>query len=230
MVEVVAEGFTGTYDYTVVESDDADGLVEWLEGNDWVLGANEAALTEYVDEGGFSFVLVELSPEVPLASGDSGSLPPVRIASGSSELMFPARMARDAAPEFQSTRLLVLGDQQAELTGAWSSVDLTRVGGGDGSPEAILESAIWGATSDSATYARLFSGETDEGWLTRFETRADRDVHTGDVTIELSGGRTPSETVVETWARSTGSVSGAFSAGVVALLLPMLSFIGVRRR
>ena len=131
----------GTYDYTVVESDDADGLVEWLEGNDWVLGANEAALTEYVDEGGFSFVLVELSPEVPLASGDSGSLPPVRIASGSSELMFPARMARDAAPEFQSTRLLVLGDQQAELTGAWSSVDLTRLAGRWGAEE-ILESAI----------------------------------------------------------------------------------------
>ena len=164
-VDIIAEGFTGTYDYTVVESDDADGLVEWLEGNDWVLGANEAALTEYVDEGGFRSCLVVPLPEVPWRLA-SGTLPPVRIASGSSELMFPARMARDAAPEFQSTRLLVLGDQQAELTGAWSSVDLTRVGGGDGRAEAILESAIWGATSDSATYARLFSGETDEGWLT----------------------------------------------------------------
>ncbi|HCH63890.1 MAG TPA: hypothetical protein DFR83_13875, partial [Deltaproteobacteria bacterium] len=228
-VSVVAEGFTGTYDYTVVESDDPDGLVTWLEANDWVLGANEAALTEYVNEGGFSFVLVELSTEAPLASGESGLLPPVRIESGSSELMFPARMARDAAPEFQSTRIFVLGDEKAELTGAWSSVTLDWIDAGGDDPDAAFEDALWEATGDSATYAQVFSGRTDDGWLTRFETRADRDVHTADVIVALSGGRSPSEVVVQSWSRSTAPVSGAYGAGLVVLLLPLLSFMRARR-
>lgn len=228
-VSVVAEGFTGTYDYTVVESDDSDGLVSWLDANDWVLGANEAALVEYVDEGGFAFVLVELSTEAPLASGESGMLPPVRVESGNSELMFPARMARDAAPENQSTRIFVLGDETAEMTGAWSSVTFDWIDAGSGNPDAAFETALWEATGDRAAYAQVFSGQTQDGWLTRFETRAPRDVHTADVTIALSGGRSSSETVVQSSARSVATVSGAFGAGLVALFLPLLSMIRARR-
>jgi hypothetical protein len=230
-VDVVAEGFTGTYGYTVVESEDADGLVAWLTANDWVLGANEAAVTEYVDEGGYAFVLVDLAVDAPLDSGVEQMLPPVRIESGSSALMFPARMARDAAPEFQSTRIFVLGDEAATITGGWSMTSLESVTAEAGErPEDAYEAALWDETSASATYARVFSGETDEGWLTRFETRADRDVHTDDVHFELNGGRTPSETVVQSQSRGTATVSGAFAVGMVPLLLPFLSVLYARRR
>jgi len=229
-VEVVAEGFTGTYGYTVVEADDADGLTDWLVAHDWVLGANEAALSEYVDEGGFVFVLVELAPDEPLASGASRQLPPVRVESGSSELMFPARMARDAAPEFQSTRVFVLGDQAATIEGDWSSVELGVLETTVSVPaEDALESAIWDATSDSATYVRVFSGSTEAGWLTRFETRADRDVHTGDVYFVLNGGAAAVTTVVQTWQRSRPSASSMMGLGLLGLA-PLFAVGHARRR
>ncbi len=230
-VDVVAQGFTGTYGYTVVESDDPDGLMAWLSDNDWVLGANETAVTEYVEEGGYAFVLIDLAADTPLDSGVTRMLPPVRIESGSSELMYPARMARDAVPEFQSTRIFVLGDEEAVMTGGWTMTALEDVVAEDGqSAELAYEDALWEATSGSATYARIFSGDTDQGWLTRFETRADRDVHTDDVRVELSGGRTPSETVVARRVRGPAAVSGAFAVGMVPLLLPFLSVLYARRR
>ena len=223
-LDVVAEGFTGTYAYTVVESDDAAGLVSWLDDNGWALGDNEAVLTEYVEEGGYAFVLVSIDPDVPLGSGESGMLPPVRIETGSSELRFPARMARDAAPSSQSTRIFVLGDQQAELSGGWSAVDLAVIDAEDGNPEDAFEQAVWEATSDSPTYAMIFSGETSEGWLTRFETRAEREAHETDVEFELTGGRTPAETIVRSMTRSAGAsgAPGVIGAGLLLFLWPLL--------
>ena len=228
MVDIVAEGFTGSYGYTVVESDDADGLSAWLGDNGWVLGPNEAALTEYVNEGGFAFVLVDLAPTAALGSGEARMLPPVRIASGSTDLMFPARMARDAAPEFQNTRIYVLGNEEANVTG-WSAVELgwIEVNGGE-SPENAYENALWDATSDSSTYVRVFSDATAHGWLTRFETRADRDVHTADPYFTLDGGHEPLETVVDQWARSTPTVSASWL--MVGLGLPLVVVVRGRRR
>jgi hypothetical protein len=228
-VDIVAEGFTGTYGYTVVESDDGDGLVDWLAANDWVLGANEAAVQDYVADGGFAFVLIDLAPTAALGSGESRLLPPVRIESGSTDLMYPARMARDAAPEFQSTRIFVLGNEEAVVTGGWSAVELDWVETSGGqSPEDAFEQALWDATSDSATYARVFSGSTAHGWLTRFETRADRDVHTADVHFELSGGHEPMDVVVESWQRSVPVVTGAFG-GLLVLGVPLLAVVRRRR-
>lgn len=220
-LSIVAQGFTGTYSYTVVDAADGEALSAWLTDADFALGANGPALSEYADEGGFQFVLVDLSVGTPLESGQRGELPPLRIETDSDALLFPARMARDAAPETQHTIVYVLGDDGAAITGAWDQVDLNPIDAESSTPEAAYEQALWDVAGDSATYARVYSGESEDGWVTRFETLSSRQAHADDVTFALGSGKRSHSTVIEQWSRQ---VSGA------AMLGGLLMLAGVGRR
>jgi hypothetical protein len=55
-VTIVAEGFTGDYEYTVLAGDEHDGAREWLDEHGWSTMGADAALDAYVAAGGFQFV------------------------------------------------------------------------------------------------------------------------------------------------------------------------------
>ena len=220
--EIVAEGFTGTYSYTVLEADSVEGLEGWLTDNGWSIESSRPVLEAYVAEGGVQFVAIALTGG---EDTDAAMLPPVSIRYGGDQLRFPATMARYAMVETLRTTVYVMGEQPATVSG-WSSTTNTDIQADiNQEVEAVFEAALWAAGGDAPgyllTYAGSHSAELAESVVTRFDTFSSRDAHTLDALFALDGS---DEVVTNITMIEEGADSEAW------LLLPLLAGCGMWRR
>ena len=216
-VQVVAEGFTGSYDYIVIEGNDPDAVVTWLEDNGWSVGASSPSITAYADEN-FQFVCLSIG-DVDL--DDRQSLPPVQITYSGDDLIYPSRMARYAQEEEQKTIIYVVGDQAAEASG-WSDENVGDIQGEEGDdPNELYDDALR-SLGEETSFGLVYAGEYGNDWLTRFETRAPPSVHTIDAEFTLSGGTVSAETTI--------NVSGSSDSWLIFPLLGLGGWALRRRR
>lgn len=220
---VVAEGFTGTYSYTVIEADTAAALETWLTDNGWSIESSRPVIDAYVAEGGVQFVAISLTGA---EETEASYLPPVSIRYAGDQLRFPASMARYAMVETLRTTVYVLGEQPATVSG-WSSTTNTDIQGDlYDNPEALFEQALWDvggyAPGYLLTYAGGHSADASESIVTRFDTFSSRDAHTIDSSFALDG-----EGEVVT---TVSMVEEGYEASEAWLLLPLLASCGMWRR
>ncbi len=223
-LEVVAEGFSGTYAYTVLEATTAEPLLAWLAENGWEAGPGEASIAEYVADGGFQFVAISLLPEEAETSDGGRELPPVDIVYAGDDLRYPARMARYAMVDALRTTVWVQAAHQVSVSG-WSSQTLELIeheSAYDDSVE-VFRDALYAISETSPTYNLTWSGSHDGGWLTRFDAYAPKEVHTADARFAV--GSTDEE------VQTTIRLGEADDADAAWLLLPMFGLgYGLRRR
>lgn len=219
-IDILLEGFSGPYDYTVLSAEDDSDLVNWLEENDFELGGAETTLSEYVDEGGYSFVAVTLTPDDASTPAEGRSLPPLDIQTDSTELRFPARMAQTGTPDWVRTTIWVTGSSTASLVDGWTSVDLSWLDSDGQDASEAFKDHLRGLAAAEPVYARVFTGQIDGEWVTRFDTDAAREVHSNDPVFEYEPDQTQHHLEI-----IGDDTSGAW------LLVPLLGMgWGLRRR
>jgi hypothetical protein len=172
LVDVTAEGFAGPYTYQVLDAADGSALSGWLDENGFVMGETEDSLDLYIEEGGYSFIAVTLTPdEAPTAEGGR-TLPPLSIQSDSDRLHFPARMAQSGGAEELYTIVYVLGEYTADVEG-WASTDPFNIRSETDDAAGTYEDYLLElALSEPSYVARPYSGAYGDRWLTRFDTIA----------------------------------------------------------
>lgn len=221
-VDVVAEGFTGTYEWTVIQGDDEDAVLTWLEDNGFGIGPSGPAIRGYVQEGGVSFAAITVADVVDQQL--QAELPGVRIRYQGDSMRFPATMAEDAMPDEVSTRIFVVGDQRARIDG-WISRPLgtVYVDGASNDVDQVYADALRGFVGDAQVYAEIWSGEDGGQWVTRFDTIAKREAHSSDPTWTVDGGTDRTES--ELW------LTGRMAQGALWLLPGLVGLsVGLRRR
>lgn len=226
-VDVLEEGFTGTYDYTLVAATDASELVDWLTENGWSVGGSEAELAAYVADG-WQFAALSVTPDSAETSDEGRELPPVTI-TYDGDVAFPARMAASAGAISQRTTLYVIGAHQAQMSG-WDSEALATVSGGlDDDPESLFLDSLSALSASEASYALTYSREDGDQWITRFDTLTAAADHTEDVWMTFDGDNAAMHAHISL-SEDGASTSRRSSHGAL-LLLPLLG-IGwsLRRR
>lgn len=222
-VEVVAEGYSGTYGYSVLDASSDTALVQWLADNGFSIGPTGPAISTYVDEGGVYFVALDV--DLDGADDSTRELPAVRIRYQGDSLRYPALMARYGMPDRVSTRAFVLGDQRATVGGGWSSEEFSHreaANTAEMSNDQAYREVLMDIAREDAHYAEIWSGSYQDGWLTRFDTVAAKEAHSSDVQFRLDGG--VDEIRSELWRWDTGDFAW--------LLAPtaLLGLAGLRRR
>ncbi len=223
-VQVVAEGFTGTYEYTVISGTDEQDVLDWLDAAGFSVGPSGPAIASYVAEGGVSFAALTVADVV--SDETRAELPGVRLRYAGDSLRFPSQMALYGMPEEVSTRVFVLGDQRATVGGGWTSTvfDYRDVDGDPDRVDEIYAGLLRELVGDGRAFVEIWSNDHDGAWLTRFDTIAQRDAHTMDVTFTLDGGTGRTQAELEIWTSSSGAalwlIPGLFG----------LTVAGVRRR
>lgn len=217
--EVVAEGFSGTYAYTVIQADDPAGLSEWLTEAGFDASASQDTLDTYLQEGA-QMVLVRVNPDAAETPSEGAELPPVRI-TYAGEFSFPARMARESSATEMATTVYVLGEQRAQVSG-WAQTDVDYLDGSDVSAEQLWYTSLL-ALGLNKGYGRVYAGEYEGAFLTRFETRAPTDVHDVDPVFTVDDGDQAFRASIDIW--------GATPSSEGWMLLPLLGLgLGLIRR
>jgi hypothetical protein len=212
---VVAEGFTGTYDYTVLAAQDVGALHDWLAQHGF--GEPDAGDLDHYVSAGWAFVALTLHASAPAA--EETALPPIELDYPGDAVAFPAVMARHATLPTQRTTVYVVGDATATVAEGWSSVDEPVIAGGD-DPDDRWTSELTGLGS-ARSYLRTWSGPFDGRQATRFDTLAPREVHDADVVFGFADRAESLSTTID--------VSGG--AGQAALVLPLVALgAWIRRR
>ncbi len=202
-VEVITETMTATYMVTVVEATDTAELETWLEENGWNLGASLPSLQDYVEEGGFQFLLFAVNPESADTPEGGAGLAPVSIRYTGEDMVFPARMARHGQPQTLTTTLYVIGDTAASLSGGWSTEVVGDIEGqlGDMDPSDAFLARLWEIGGESPGYGLTWAGEAEWGnnagrWVTRFDSWTSVEVQLSDPLLTLDGEENSVKTVV----------------------------------
>jgi hypothetical protein len=222
-VDVVAEGFTGTYAFQAIEADSDAELSAWLDDNGWSTGDSGGAVAAYVNEG-WTFVLLNILPGSEASSGERHTLPPVAI-QYDGDMTLPARMAEGFGTQIFDGTVYVLGDQAATVSG-WTSIDGTWYESTDTDPDDAWSDIRWNAGGDTPGYVRTTVTMLDEAtdsddpdvWVTRFDMRATAEAHTVDATFTLDGGTDEVSTSIE--------LPGNNSVGAW-VIVPLLSMLGL---
>lgn len=225
-VDVVAEGFSGPWEYVALTATSSDALVLWLDQHGFDVGPSGPSLDAYVADGTFQFVAITLSQEI-----DEGVIeaPPVAIRYSGDRIVYPARMSRYSLAGTQHTILYVKGDQRARVSDGWAEADLPLVWDDGEDPDYMRYEAYPEAVADLGRdrgYAVTFAGMVDGVWVTRFETIASPEVHTADVQFAVDAGTAELHTLIS----NRGGCETP--EGAEALLLPALVAAGAwgRRR
>lgn len=214
-VDVLAEGFTGTYGYAVVAADDAAALAAWADAGGWSLAGVQADLQHYLDLGQ-PLVLFDLHPDAA-ETGPARALPPITVRYAGDALAFPAVMARSGGLE-QRTTVYVLADSRADLVDGWSVVDLDEVNGA-GEAADVLAERLRDLGADR-TWARTWAGNAEGRFLTRFDLLAEAADHTDDAIFAPDGTTYGQALAIYVW-----------EPGEAWLLLPLGALLlGARRR
>lgn len=227
-VEVVAQGFTGTYAYTVLETTSSAALLGWLSDNGWQVETTADGIEDYVDEGGWQFVALAMQADHDDADDEEVfKLPPVTLEYTGDRLVYPARLARYGMTGAVHSILYVRGDQRARISEGWTEVELPSLWDQGEDPD-YMENQAWpeelyqiGADQGFAT---VFAGPYQDGWVTRFENRAPVDAFNADVEFEVDAGDEELRTVIS----NKGGCNKPEGAAFLLLLLPGLGM--VRRR
>lgn len=235
-VEVVAEGFTGTFMYTVLEATDSQDLLDWLDTNGFSVGPSGPSIDAYVAEaaadGGIQFVALRV--DMGAASADRRELPAVRIRTSGDVMRFPSTMARNAAPERMNTRIYVLGDERAVVRGDWDSEQLGSRDGGTwtGDADSAYADVLYDIGGPRRTFAEIWSGPWDGRRLTRFDGIFDREAHIADVYLGDDGGTQSVQSELWFWDSGGSAERVADSGHAGLLLLPggLLGLAALRRR
>jgi Uncharacterized protein conserved in bacteria (DUF2330) len=228
-VEVVGEGFTGTYDYLVLEADSADALVDWLEERGWDLGESATAVDAYVADGVWRFLAIELAVTEGEEQTSSRELPPISLVYEGDSLIYPARMARSGLTSSTHTTLYVKGDQRARISAGWTEIDVDLLWDDGEDPDYMRYSAWPEALAElggEGSFGVVYAGEWEDGWLTRFETVADPEFYDNDVTFLLDAG---TDATVHTLISNRGGCNAPEGAALL-WLGPGLWFLGRRRQ
>ena len=189
LVEVTAEGFAGPFAYQVIAADSGDSMSLWLDEKGFELGDAASTLDLYIDEGGYSFVAVTLTPDDAETPEGGRKLPALAIQSDSQQLSYPARMSITSSAEQQHTILYVLGDTTAETISGWESGFVNWINiEDDDATGAYEEELLLYASNVPPSYIIPYTGEYEGQWVTRFETLAPRAVHTADPVFEFLEG------------------------------------------
>jgi len=223
-VDVVAEGFTGTYAYTVLDADDPEALAGWFAGEGWSPGVLEDDLAFYTERGDAFVALTLMDDE---AGEGPEQLPPLSITYEGNELSYPSVMARHAADD-QRTTVYVLGDSRAEVVQGWSMVDEPVVEGPEGAQAAEVLDDFLAELGQQGTWLRTWSGSSaDERGpvLTRFDLYAPPEQHVADVVFGFDGSEQTQSTTI--WLEGSASQAAAWLMPWV--LLGGLGLAGRRR-
>lgn len=216
-VDVVAEGFTGSWEYVALTATEADALRTWLTDHGWALEAGDA-IEHYVALGD-TFVALRVAPSIGATPDEGRALPPVAITYGGTTMRFPAYMAQWSGADPIATTVWVRGNGPAKLTDGWTASPMYALAGGiDDDGAAVFEAALAAKGADRG-YAITWSGAWAGAHLTRFDTVAPRTAHTVDATF-APGGDAPDGALVITLTEE-GGTSGAplalLGAGALAI-------------
>ncbi|MES2644783.1 MAG: DUF2330 domain-containing protein [Myxococcota bacterium] len=213
-ISIVASGYAGAFEYTVLEAESADGLVAWLEAEGYDPTISAPSIQAYVDDPiAFSWVAVQLSPEAAETPDGGIVLPPLRLTWSAGEdgilySSYPARMAATSMLAEVRTELYVMGASRAEPQNGWTAAERSYDEGeynltaGDGTEpsEAYAETLrevgtthpvlypVWGGD-----YVDSVAGET---WLTRYDTILAPPTNQKDIVFTETGDIAPFETTI----------------------------------
>ncbi|MFT4627325.1 MAG: hypothetical protein ACI8PZ_006009 [Myxococcota bacterium] len=176
-VTVVAEGFTGTYDFAVLQADDPAAIATWLDDNGWSDGGTTPVLNTYADDGVLTLAALRLQVS---PSGDTADLPPITLSYTGGDVRFPSRMAQVAMAPAVRTTVWVVDDGPSSTTG-WVTERLDSIlGDTTDDPVALLETELASLAATAPTFALTYVGEIDGRTVSRFDTLAAPGVHTVD--------------------------------------------------
>lgn len=228
-VDVVAEGFTGTYAYTVVSTGSADDFLTWVSDNGWALHDSDLSVGEYAEEGGVQFILINLAAgEGSGTTPEEGRLlPPVVIQYSGDTMRFPAKMARYGMMDQVRTSVYVQGEQRASIESGWTATEVgTLREEPASSAEDVYDRRLLELGGDNPGYGVVWAGESGGVWVTRFDTLVNKEANTVDPVFALDGGTEAVETLIELGYFDDESSSEAW------LILPLmgLGFSAIRRR
>jgi hypothetical protein len=212
-VTVVAEGFSGIYEYVILDAEDPTDLEGWLSTHGWTLGDAALDLAAYVVPGAQT-AAVRVTPAFPGAA-PLASLPTLTFET-TGALTYPLRMARRATEPEQRLTVWVRGDGRAALSG-WETDARTTLRGDDAT-EAWEDHLR--TTAEAGAWQLTWAGPLDGTWVTRFDAIVPREGATHDPTFD---GDTADARTHHVWIdlRPTGSASW--------LLLPALALGWIRR-
>lgn len=220
---LVAEGFTGTYSYTVLEATSSEALLSWLSDNGWSVGESGPSIDAYISEGGYQWVAISLLPEA--GTTEDQLLPPVDITWSGDDVRYPARMARYSMVEDLRTTVWVQSEHMVQPTG-WGEATLGTIQHEpDTSATEVFRQALGDLSASAATYNVTWSGAHEGGWLTRFDAYTPRELHTADAVFTDAAGDEDVETLIQLGYFEDSGSSAAW------LLLPLVGLgWGLRRR
>ena len=117
-VTVLAEGKTGPYNYQIVDSNDAEALVAWLNENDYEQPPEALPLIQHYVAKEMKFVAVKLLP-----NKDAGDIAPIILDFQEQGPCIPLVLTSVAAQENMPVKAYVLGNKRAVPTN-WLHVDV----------------------------------------------------------------------------------------------------------
>lgn len=228
-LDIVAEGFAGPYEYTVIEATSSDALLSWLEENGWSVGPAQPSIEAYVADGTWQFVAIGLRPDAAETPDEGRYLPPIDIAYEGDDVIFPSRMVRYSAPPEIRTIVWVAADGQYQLSDGWSQTTMEDLEGDyEADPLDVYQDALREIGGDTAGYALIWSGQWADAtgadrWVTRFDTLADTSVHEADAAF--------GPTSADEWHEVTIYLRETPTSAAGWLLLPLVGLgWGLRRR
>lgn len=236
-ISIVASGFAGAFEYTVLEAEDAGGLVAWLQAEGYDTTISAPSIQAYVDDTiGFSWVAVQLAPEAAETPDGGVALPPLRLTwsagdDGVLHTSYPARMAATSMLSEVRTELYVLGASRVEPQNGWSAAERsydewdTTLTAGDGTePAEAYEEALRRVGTTHPVMYPVWGGEYVDGvagttWLTRYDAILAPPTNQHDVVFAETGELTAFQTTIGKWEESGASSAWLLPLGLGGLLL-----------
>lgn len=197
-VEIVGSGFTGSYEWTVLDATNTTALLDWLEANGLSVGPSGPTIDEYVGEGGWQWVALKLHTD-EVDPDEAQKLPGVSIRYSGDELVFPSRMVKTSMADQVHTIVYVKGDQVARASAGWTSAVLREIYDEGESGDYLLYEAFPEALEAGGIrkeFQVVYAGELDGSWVTRFEVLADPLNHTVDAGFAIDAGTEPVQLVI----------------------------------
>jgi MYXO-CTERM domain-containing protein len=236
-ISIVASGYAGAFEYTVLEAESADGLVAWLEAEGYDPTISAPSIQAYVDDTiAFSWVAVQLSPEAAETPDGGVALPPLRLTWSAGEdgilySSYPARMAATSMLAEVRTELYVMGGSRVEPQNGWTVAersydewDYTMTAGAGSEPsEAYAETLREVGTTHPVLYP-VWGGEyvdsvAGQTWLTRYDTILAPPTNQKDMVFTETGDIAPFETTIGKREEEGASPAWLLPLGLGGLLL-----------
>lgn len=224
----LASGFSGSYEYTVLDGANTAAVLAWLDDNGWDAGEQSEALSIY-SLYDFDFVAIKLVPDSPVTGGGGRLLEPVRITTEGQDLHFPAIMSYYGMLDSYRTTVWIEGEGRAVPVegNKWTAVDFGTRPATDLSlsPVEQFDQMLYDLGGADKVYAVTWAGESASGtFLTRFDSNTARETNDADPRWEI--GKSTDTTRAEITAGEADSGSAAALVG----LLPLLGLGWARRR